>query len=323
MNQEKIMQLEEIINTKYDNITGIIGLKNGVTKYENYFNGGNVNSTVHVASVTKSIISILIGIALDKGYIEKIDQKIIDFFPNYVIKNNNLAIQKITIRDMMTMTVPYKYQEDSYIKYFTSKDWVTFSLNLLGDCGEIGKFQYAPLIGPDILSGILVNTTGRSVFDFATEYLFTPLGIEVKNKITFSSEEEQVAFLKAKDINGWVIDSCGINAAGWGLTLSTRAMAKIGQLYLNQGRWNKQQIVSKQWVIDSIKKQSYNDELNLAYGYLWWLHQDGFMAMGDGGNVIYVNIMKKTVISITATFKPDVNDRIEFIKEYLEPLCDE
>ena len=105
MNQEKIMQLEEIINTKYDNITGIIGLKNGVTKYENYFNGGNVNSTVHVASVTKSIISILIGIALDKGYIEKIDQKIIDFFPNYVIKNNNLAIQKITIRDMMTMTV--------------------------------------------------------------------------------------------------------------------------------------------------------------------------------------------------------------------------
>mgnify|MGYP000929916865 CR=1 FL=1 len=90
MNQEKIMQLEEIINTKYDNITGIIGLKNGVTKYENYFNGGNVNSTVHVASVTKSIISILIGIALDKGYIEKIDQKIIDFFPNYVIKNNNL-----------------------------------------------------------------------------------------------------------------------------------------------------------------------------------------------------------------------------------------
>ena len=249
MNQEKIMQLEEIINTKYDNITGIIGLKNGVTKYENYFNGGNVNSTVHVASVTKSIISILIGIALDKGYIEKIDQKIIDFFPNYVIKNNNLAIQKITIRDMMTMTVPYKYQEDSYIKYFTSKDWVTFSLNLLGDCGEIGKFQYAPLIGPDILSGILVNTTGRSVFDFATEYLFTPLGIEVKDKITFRSEEEQVAFLKAKDINGWVIDSCGINAAGWGLTLSTRAMAKIGQLYLNQGRWNKQQIVSKQWVM--------------------------------------------------------------------------
>ena len=195
--------------------------------------------------------------------------------------------------------------------------------DFVGDCGEIGKFQYAPLIGPDILSGILVNTTGRSVFDFATEYLFTPLGIEVKNKITFSSEEEQVAFLKAKDINGWVIDSCGINAAGWGLTLSTRAMAKIGQLYLNQGRWNKQQIISKQWVIDSIKKQSYNDELNLAYGYLWWLHQDGFMAMGDGGNVIYVNIMKKIVISITATFKPDVNDRIEFIKEYLEPLFDE
>ncbi|MFQ7173049.1 MAG: hypothetical protein ACLRQF_13840 [Thomasclavelia ramosa] len=92
-----------------------------------------------------------------------------------------------------------------------------------------------------------------------------------------------------------MIDSCGINAAGWGLTLSTRAMAKIGQLYLNQGRWNKQQIVSKQWVIDSIKKQSYNDELNLAYGYLWWLHQDGFMAMGDG-DVIYVNIMKNSNI---------------------------
>ena len=128
MNQEKIMQLEEIINTKYDNITGIIGLKNGVTKYENYFNGGNVNSTVHVASVTKSIISILIGIALDKGYIEKIDKKIIDFFPNYVIKNNNLAIQKITIRDMMTMTVPYNIKKILILNILQVKTGLLFPL---------------------------------------------------------------------------------------------------------------------------------------------------------------------------------------------------
>ena len=101
---------------------------------------------------------------------------------------------------------------------------------LLQDVKKVGKkgevVKVADGYGQNFLikNKLAVLETNTSCLLYtSTEYLFTPLGIEVKDKITFSSEEEQVAFLKAKDINGWVIDSCGINAAGWGLTLSTGA----------------------------------------------------------------------------------------------------
>ncbi|WP_455683561.1 serine hydrolase domain-containing protein [Thomasclavelia sp.] len=320
MDREKLIVLEKIINKDYDNIAGIAVLQNGMIKYENYFNDCTSSSKVHVASVTKSIIAILIGIAIDKGYIKSLDQKILEFFPEYIVKDDEQTIQKITLYDMLTMCAPYKYKEGPYVEYFTSENWVNFSLDLLGGKNEIGKFRYAPLIGPDILSGILARTTGQSVFEFAKKNLFLPLEIIVKNKLTFTSEEDQIAFLNAKDISGWVMDSCGINSAGWGLTLSAMDMAKIGQLYLNKGRWNNKQIVSAKWVEESTRKHSCWEEFNLPYGYLWWINEDGYMAMGDGGNVIYVNVKKNLVISIASFFRPEVNDRVEFIKKYLEPL---
>ena len=113
----------------------------------------------------------LLGIALDKGYIKNLDEKVIDFFPNYTIKKREKTIQHITIRNLLTMTAPYKYKSNPYTKFFSSADWVTSSLDLLGGSGKIGDFRYAPVIGIDILSGILINTTGQSVFTSATSIL--------------------------------------------------------------------------------------------------------------------------------------------------------
>lgn len=98
------------------------------------------------------------------------------------------------------MTAPYKYKFNPYIKYFTSDNWVKFSLDLLGGKGQIGKFRYAPLIGSDIMSGILGKVTGQSVINFAQENLFAPLGIVVEKNIIFHSKEEQLAFNQATDI---------------------------------------------------------------------------------------------------------------------------
>lgn len=86
MIQEKTEMFEKVVMRDYGNIAGIVVLKNGGTLYENYFNGCTINSRIHVYSVTKSIISILIGIAMDKGYIKNLDQKVLDFFPEYKIK---------------------------------------------------------------------------------------------------------------------------------------------------------------------------------------------------------------------------------------------
>ena len=98
-------------------------------------------------------------------------------------------------------------------------------------------------------------------------------------------------------------------------------MAKIGQMYLDGGVFNGQRIVSESWVKESTTEHSRWKRMNLPYGYLWWIGEDGdgFAAMGDGGNVIYVSRERKMVVAITSTFKPRVKDRIEFIKEYVEP----
>lgn len=322
MKQEQITKLEKIISSNYDNIAGIIVLKNSKKLYENYFNECTVDSSIHVFSVTKSIISILTGIAVDKEYIKNINQKVLDFFPDYTAKRGEKTIQNVTVKNMLTMTAPYKYKSAPYTKYFTSDDWVKSSLDLLGGKGTVGEFRYTPLIGLDILSGILVRATGLSVLDFATKYLFTPLGISVYGNIIFKDKEEQFAFLKAKNISGWVADPKGINTAGWGLTLTATDMAKIGQLYLDGGKCNSKQIVSTGWINESTKEHSRWEKLNLSYGYLWWLNIDGFAAMGDSGNVIYINKKRKIVVSIASLYKPTAKDRIEFIENYLIPIIE-
>lgn len=326
MNQDNITELEKTISRDYGNIAGIIVQNNGAKLYESYFNGYTAESAFHVFSVSKSIISALIGIAVDKGYIRSIDQKVLDFFPDYTPKRGEKTAQLVTIRDMLTMTTPFKYKSAPYTKYFTSESWVKSALDLLGGKGEIGKFRYTPLIGPDILSGIITNATGQSALSFAYENLFSPLEIDVTRNVTFQSKEEQLSIMKDYHESGWVADPQGINTAGWGLFLRPDDMAKIGQLYMNRGAWNGRQLISAEWIDESIKVHSSWDELKLSYGYLWWIideNEHSFAAMGDGGNVIYVNPSKSLVIAIASLFKPTAKDRIEFIKKYIEPIVED
>ena len=317
-------KMENIINSSYKNVGGLIVLKNGKTLYEGYFNECTAASTFHVFSVTKSIISILIGIAIDKGYIKNINQKVLDFFPDYAVKKGEKTIQNVTLKDIMTMTAPYKYNSaECYEDFFASDNWVKSALDLLGGSGKIGEFRYTPLIGPDILSGILVKATGQSVLDFAAKYLFSPLDIHVEGNIVFHDKEEQLAWYKERNASGWVSDRAGVNTAGWGLNLTLLSMAKIGQLYLDNGIWNDKQIVSPKWINESTKKHSICREWKLSYGYLWWIIDDkehSYAAMGDGGNVIYVNTKKKMVVAIASFLTPQVNDRIRLIREYIEPM---
>ncbi len=324
MNLKSRELIEHVIKKDYANMTGIIVFKDDDAVYEQYFNGCTADMAIHVFSVTKSVVSILIGIAIDKGFIKSTEQKVLDFFPDYKIKRGEKTIQTISIETMLTMTAPYKFRSAPYTKYFTSEDWVKAALDLLGGKKPIGEFRYAPLIGPDILSGILAKSTGQAVLDFAKEHLFAPLGIAVAANITFETKEEQLAFNKTKGISGWVADPKGINTAGWGLTLTAMDMAKIGQLYLNGGKWNGNQIVSAKWVEESLKEHSRWAEINLPYGYLWWIGVgNGYAAMGDCGNVIYVNPNKNIVVSVASLFKPTAKDRIELITEYIEPIFED
>lgn len=318
MNESKIKEFENIIEKEYPNTCGIAVMKDNKLIYENYYNKCNKENKIHIYSITKSIISILIGIAIDNGYIKNVDENILNFFPDYKVQDNEKTIQNIKLKDIMSMTAPYKFKEEPYVEYFTSDNHLKFCLDFLGGEDKIGVFRYTPVIGPDILSGVISNSTNQSVLDFARENLFKPLGINVDKNIVFNNAEEQFAFYESIDMNGWVCDKTNLNTAGWGLTLSPTDMAKIGQLYLNGGVFNCKKIISTNWIKEST---SIHSEFNkLKYGYLWWvLDKDSFAALGDGGNTIYVNKAKNIVISVTALFVQNAKDRIDLIKQYIEP----
>lgn len=322
MNHDQTQMLDEVVRRFDDNITGILIQKDDEIRYENYFHGYFAEDAAHVYSVTKSVFSALIGIAIKKGLIGSIDQKVLDFFPDYEVLPNETGIQHVTIRHLLTMTAPYKYETEPYMLFFTSPNPVRAALDLLGGDKPIGTFHYSAIGGTHILSGILSRATGKSALAFAQEHLFAPLEIQVPNSIVIRSEAEHTAIMNDPNTRGWVADPQGNNFASWGLFLTPREMAKIGQLYLNGGAWEGKQIVPAQWVAESTREHSRAANWgNLAYGYLWWVvDSERFAALGDGGNAIYVNMKKRLVVAIASRVAPHVQDRIRWIKTEIEPL---
>lgn len=308
------------IETEYSNTAGIVVQKNGKLIYEKYFDGHKETDPIHIFSVTKSITSILVGVAIDQGYIKSTDQKVLEFFPDYSIKRGEKTIQIITLKNILTMTAPYKYKSEPYTKVYGSADWTKAALDLLGGKGSIGDFKYST-VGAHIISGVLQNATRKPMLEFAAQNLFNPLGISIPAPTSLASKEEHIAFLKDKYVSGWVVDPKGLPTAGWGLTLCPRDMAKIGQLCLNKGVWNDKQLVSASWMEESTKEHTRWNEF--PYGYLWWnLDSDGsgaFAALGDGGNTIYINPKEQVVIAMACHFKPLAKHRIELINKYILP----
>ena len=322
MTHNTIQTFEASIDAQYSNITGIVIQKDGETRYERYFHGRSADNAAHVFSVTKSVFSALIGIAISQGAIQSVEQKVLDFFPDYRVQQGETTIQQVTIENLLTMTAPYKYEMEPYQLFFTSPNPIQDALDLLGGDKPIGAFHYSAVGGTHILSGLLARATGKNTFDFAKEHLFDPLGIHVPQSIVLRSEEEHMAVMSDKNTRGWVADPQGNNFASWGLFLTPREMAKFGKLYLDGGNWAGRQIVPAAWVAESTREHSRcNDWGKLPYGYLWWvIDANSFAALGDGGNVIYVNTKKKLVIAIASYMAPEVKDRIKWIKTLIEPL---
>ena len=309
------------------NICQIYAIKNGIPVYDDCWHEYKTTDAVNVMSVTKSVMALLTGIAIDKGYIGSVDQKVINFFPDYTVKRGEKTIDKVTLRHLLTMTAPYKYRSEPWKKVCTSDDWTKAALDLLGGRNGItGEFKYATL-GIQILSGVIQNASGMRCIDFANKYLFAPLGIPAHTIHGASDKDDQFDFLmnKAPKKNEWYSDPKDTVTSGWGLCLSAMDMAKTGVLILNSGEYDNKRIISTNWIEEMTAPRIALGERfgNMHYGYLWYRpYQDKRIvaAIGDGGNVIYVNIEKNVSIGVTGTFKPRVFDRIEFIEKNILPF---
>lgn len=326
-------KIREVIEKKYSNTLGVVVYKSGEIILEEYFSGADRNESVHTFSMVKSIVAVLVGVAVDKGFIKGVDQKVLDFFPEYKLKRNQEQLREVTIENFLTMTVPYKFKSEPWTKVCTNQDWGGKVLEMIGGKEQIGeRFHYSTL-GIQVLSNVLTIATGMSLKNFAQKYLFEPLAIAEVPNANVVDRASQEAFYKARNNRGWVKDPSGFYTTGWGLSLTTDEFAKIGVMVLNKGMYNGQRILSEEFIEKMLT------EREDGYGYLWWIYPknktikiirkeyntgkyDSFCANGVGGSLMAVVPELDTVICMTCSLVYNPKARMELINEYIIPYIE-
>lgn len=306
------------------NICQIAAIKGGRLVLSETYHGYSKDDCCHIASATKSIVALLVGIAVDKSKISSIDDKVLSYFPEYTPKRGEKTIQDVTIRHLLTMRAPYKGKGDPWTKVCSSPDWTFASLDFLGGRrGLTDEFDYRTVC-LHILSGILYKSTGMTPTEYANEYLFGPLGIAPRENTFAANAEEHIRFTIDKAPKGklWLADPQGIGTPGYGLCMSAEEMCKIGQLCLQKGVYDGKRVISEQWIEEMTTGREVEGTMfrGMSYGYLWWIiHPEigVYAAIGDSGNVIYVNPEANAVVAVTSFFKPSVSGRIDFVENIM------
>jgi CubicO group peptidase (beta-lactamase class C family) len=287
------------------NYSSLVIVRHGELVYEKYFaRTPNPNRSVTIYSMTKSFLSALVGIAMDQGQLDSLDHKVIEYFPEYFYPTTDPRMKEVTLRDLLTMSVDFNWIREDDI---TIAPWVN-SGNMVEKAINL-KFQNIPAPKPEfnyctpntqILSAILTKIVGEPLRSYAQKNLFTPLGIPERNW-------------------SWGVDDHGYYLGGYGMYLRPRDIARFGYLYSNQGYWDGEQVVSKEWVQQSTAKQI--DSYLMDYGYLWWIHESAdpaiFEALGSGGHILSVIPSLDMVVVVNGVGGGDMPDPDFVIHEYI------
>ena len=260
----------------------LIVIQNDSIDYEEYWGIGSRSSRTNSFSVGKSIVSILIGIAIDEGYIESVDQKVIDFIPEYNDEGKHFN-NELTIKHLLTMSAGLKWDEGYYNpfgvtaeSYFTKNiDDLMLQVNCTNKPGEAWSYQSG---STQLLGMVLSRATGTTISDYTSEKLWKPMG--------------------ATDDAEWMIDKeGGMEKAFCCFNTNALDFARFGKLYLNQGNWKGQQLVDSAYV-----KHSLTPSLSKYYGYSWWIYNERhkypvFCMRGVNGQYI-INIPELNLVAV-------------------------
>lgn len=233
--------------------TAFLVIRNDSILYEKYFKGYTRDSISKNFSISKSITSLLTGIAIDEGYIESVHDPVTKYVPE--LKKKDPKFERLTIEHLLNMRAGFKFNEDSYfplskatrLYYGTNHLGKVKSATFKHEPGEV--FEYQSLVSA-LLGVVVERATGRNLSDYMQEKVWVPLGME--NRATWDIDDKRHHSNRAH---------VGVNATAIDL-------AKIGRLYLNNGNWNGKQIVSTDWVAKSTTPIANNP----GYQYHWWSH---------------------------------------------------
>jgi CubicO group peptidase (beta-lactamase class C family) len=308
MDSEKLAQMVEHIQQQQLNLHSLLIVRNGYLVSEMYGYPYSAGQVHFIASVTKSVIGMLVGIAMQKGYIKDVHQTLFSLLPGQGVANLNEEKQAITLEDLLSMTSGLDCHEnpapgEAFMQ--ASGNWVQFMLDLPMAAPPGTKFNYCTS-AVQLLSAILQKATGMSAREFANQNLFSPLGIGP------ISEER------------WPSDPQGVTIGGYDLALTPGEMAKLGYLFLNQGQWDGKTIVPASWVSASTASHA-NQGDKKEYGYLWWVDPQGkwYAALGRAGQHIFVYPAENLVVVFTAdlpyTHDADFIPLQELLDQYILP----
>jgi CubicO group peptidase (beta-lactamase class C family) len=264
--------------SRLETIYSLLVFKNGYLIAEDYFHIGSPEQRVNIHSVTKSITSALVGIALEKGCLTSLDQKMMEFFPEFAGRITDPRKYQITLRQMLQMRAGYPWEESTAelfdLLYSGFRSSTLVDVPLVRDPGSDSEYSN---LTPHLLGIIVARACQTDLKSFAQEYLFSPLGIE---------------------LGFWQRDWEGNYSGFSDVYLSANELAKFGLMVLNNGEYNGTQIVPADWVQESLQAYSkktwkYRVGRNWgdnAYGYLWWSIRAGRhrynLAWGHGGQQI-------------------------------------
>jgi CubicO group peptidase (beta-lactamase class C family) len=276
------------------NIHSVLIIKDGKLVLESYFNGWHRNRMQSIRSVSKSVTSALIGIGIDKGFIESENEKVFDFFPACedlrTSDKDKILLQHLLMMgsglDWNQTTFPDNDPRNDEHRLGESDDGFRFVLEkkVIQNPGTVFNYNSG---NTDLLAGIIYHSSGMFADEFGEKYLFEPLGI---NHV------------------GWRKNNNGHPNAAFGIHLYPRDFVKIGKLFLDSGVWDNKQIVSKAWIAKSTTfKMQYPFDNKQRYGYQWWIREwdvDGekitsFQAQGNGGQVLCVIPALRAVVLLT------------------------
>jgi CubicO group peptidase (beta-lactamase class C family) len=301
---ERLQTMERHIETDLPHIYSVLIVRYGYLAYERYYQGFHAGFPFEVASITKSITSALVGIALDEGYLQSLDQRVMDFFPDLAAPELDSQTGELTLRHLLTMTSGYSWSEDGPWRWPHSGSWFTFALKMTIADSPGARFGYNTPAA-HLLSGVLARAAGQSAADFAQAFLFEPLGIARPD---------------------WMTDPEGYTTGAHGLSLRARDLAKFGYLYLNRGQWDGRQVVPAAWVDESTRRQvSGGFPQGEDYGYLWWTTAEAghpaYFAAGYGGQYVEVIPALDMVVVITSAMDDLHVENRRLVADFIVPAA--
>ena len=258
---------------------------------EHYFNGASARGSANLKSASKTIIAILVGIAIERGYLEGVDQPIADFFPDELAEAD-AARRSITIEDLLTMRSGLETTSNrNYGRWVQSRHWVRHILSRALVARPGGPMIYSTG-STHLLSAILTRATGMSTLEFGRRYLARPLGITLP---------------------AWTRDPQGVYLGGNQMALSPRAMLAVGDLFRRGGTSDGVQVVSRAWIRESAIPRTVSRFSRRQYGYGWWIRtlagHSTYYAWGYGGQFIFVVPDLDAVIVTTSSPNPGAGRR--------------